>query len=322
MQDISRFEQMRLLGEDTGTSRREFMKYCSALAVLMGMGPGFAPQVAHALTKKKRPSVIYLHCAECTGCTEALLRNVGPFFDELIMETISLDYCETVMAAAGEASHAALLKAMKNPEGYICVIEGGIPTKHGGEFGKVGGQTMLQLCSEVASKAMATIAMGSCASFGGVQAAAPNPSGAKGTNDALAHVGVKAINIAGCPPNPANFVGTVVHLLTKGMPKLDQWSRPLMFFAQTVHDKCPRQKHFNKGEFAPSFTSKEAKQGWCLYKLGCKGPYTYNNCPTQLFNQVTWPVQSGSPCIGCSEPGFWDQYSPFFSAIEDGPDEK
>jgi ferredoxin hydrogenase small subunit/[NiFe] hydrogenase small subunit len=92
-----------------------------------------------------------------------------------------------------------------------------------------------------------------------------------------------------------------------------------MFYGDTVHSHCPRQEHFNKGEFAPSFDSPEAKKGWCLYQLGCKGPYTYNNCPTALFNQVNWPVQAGAPCIGCSEPNFWDDYSPFFHPIEDGP---
>ena len=178
---------------------------------------------------------------------------------------------------------------------------------------------MCHLAARVASRAKATIAMGSCASFGGIQAAAPNPSGAKGVNDVLSAIGVTAINIAGCPPNPINFVGTVVHLLTKGMPELDGWNRPKQFFGRTVHDNCPRQKHFNAGEFAPAFDSAEAKDGWCLYRLGCKGPYTYNNCSTALFNQVTWPVQAGAPCIGCSEPGFWDDYSPFFHEIEDGP---
>lgn len=312
------FDSLKMMVGETKPDRRDFLKFCGAMAAFLGMGPAFVPQVAEALIRKKRPSVVYLHCAECTGCTEGLLRAYQPYFDEIILNTISLDYCETIMAASGDAAHAALEKALVNPEGYICVIEGAIPTFHGGEYGKVGGETMFQLCARVASKAVATIAMGSCASYGGVQAAAPNLSGAKGTNDALEAVGVKAINIPGCPPNPMNFVGTVVHLLTKGMPKLDKWGRPKMFYADTVHAHCPRQEHFNKGEFAPGFDSDEARKGWCLYKLGCKGPYTYNNCPTALFNQVSWPVQSGAPCIGCSEPNFWDDYSPFFHPIEDG----
>ena len=90
--------------ERQGVSRRDFLKFCSMVAVTMGMGTGFAEQVARALTMPRRPSVVYLHNAECTGCSEALLRTGQPFIDELILDTISLDYHETIMAAAGEAA--------------------------------------------------------------------------------------------------------------------------------------------------------------------------------------------------------------------------
>lgn len=294
-----------------GVSRRDFMKFCAMVAAALGMGPEFAPRVAEALTAKKRPSVVYLHMAECTGCSEAVLRTVEPFIDTLVLDTISLDYHETIMAAAGEKAEEALHQAISNPDGYVCVIEGGIPTKDNGIYGKVGGKTMLQMAKEIAPKAIATIAMGTCACYGGVQAAKPNPTGAKGVSDAI---GIKTVNIPGCPPNPINFVGAVVHFLTKGVPELDSLGRPLVFFGQTVHDQCPRLKHFDAGEFAASFGSEEAKKGWCLYNLGCKGPNTYNNCPKVLFNQVTFPIQAGHPCIGCSEPNFWDSMSPFYEA--------
>lgn len=297
--------------EDGRMTRREFMKFCGIVAVAMGMGPGFAPAVAEALQAKGRPSVVYMHGAECTGCTEGLLRSIDPFIDILMMEVISLDYCETVMASAGRAAHHALEDALRNPAGYVCTIEGAIPTRKGGVYGQVGGETMLSLFSRVASGAKAVIAMGTCASFGGIQAAAPNPSGAIGVREALAPFGIQPVNIAGCPPNPVNYIGTVVHLLTKGMPELDSAGRPKMFYGTTVHDQCERRKHFNAGEFAPGFESKEAREGWCLHKLGCRGPYTYNNCPTAQFNQVNWPVRAGAPCIGCSEPGFWDALAPF-----------
>lgn len=292
-------------------SRRDFMKFCGIVAVALGMEASFAATVAQALESKKRPSVIYMHGAECTGCTEALLRAVDPFVDVLMMEIISLDYCETVMAAAGKAAHGALETAMKNPDGYVCTIEGAIPTRNGGRYGQVGGETMLSLFTRVASGAKAVIAVGTCASFGGIQAAAPNPSGAIGVKEALAPLGIQPINVAGCPPNPINYIGTVVHLLTKGMPPLDSVGRPKLFYGTTVHDQCERRKHFNAGEFAPGFESKEARAGWCLHKLGCRGPYTYNNCPTAQFNQANWPVRAGAPCIGCSEPDFWDQLAPF-----------
>ncbi len=163
----------------------------------------------------------------------------------------------------------------------------------------------------MASGAKTVNAMGTCASFGGVQAAAPNPSRARGVADALKAVDVQPINIAGCPPNPVNFVGTVVHLLTQGMPELDSQRRPKMFYGRTVHDKCERRKYFDKGQFALSFASEEARQGWCLHKLGCRGPWAYNNCPTALFNQTNWPIRAVAPCSGCSEPNFWDQLAPF-----------
>lgn len=300
--------------KDRGISRREFLKFCGSIAVVMGLDISYAPKIAEALTSKKRPSVVYLHNAECTGCSEAVLRTVQPFIDELLFDTISLDYHETLMAASGQAAEAALHQAIKSPEGYICVIEGAIPTKNNGQYGKVAGKTMLSMCSEIAPKAKAVIAIGACATFGGVQAAKPNPTGAKGVNEALKHLKVKAINVAGCPPNPYNFIGTVVHYLTKGLPKLDALNRPVLFYGETVHDLCPRLKHFEKEEYAPSFGSEEARKGWCLYKLGCKGPDTFNNCPKVKFNQTNFPIQAGHPCIGCSEPDFWDKMSPFYEA--------
>jgi [NiFe] hydrogenase small subunit len=283
------------------------MKFCAAVATALGMGPTFAADVAAALTQKKRPSVVYLHFAECTGCSEAVLRTVDPFIGALILDTISLDYHETLMAGAGFAVEEALHEAIKKD--FVCVIEGAIPTKENGAYGKVGGKTMLQMAQEIVPKAKALINIGTCASYGGVQAAKPNPSEAKGVNEAL---GVKGINLPGCPPNPINFVGAVVHYLTKGVPELDDKGRPKVFYGRTVHDDCPRLKHFEASEFAKSFGSEEAKKGWCLYELGCKGPDTYNNCSKVLFNQTSFPIQAGHPCIGCSEPNFWDKMTPFY----------
>jgi [NiFe] hydrogenase small subunit len=298
-----------------GVTRRDFMKFCGTVAVAMGMGPAFAPKVAEALIGAGRPSVVWLHNAECTGCTEAVLRTVDPYIDELLLDTISMDYHETIMAPAGKAAEDALHEAVTSKRGFICVVEGAIPTAKNGQYGKVAGKTMLEICSEIVPKAQAVISIGACATFGGVQSADPNPTGAKGVNEALKDKGVNAINIAGCPPNPYNFVGTVVHLLTKGVPEMDYYNRPKMFYGKTVHELCPRRKYFDNFQFAPSFDSEEAKKGWCLYELGCKGPYVYNNCPEILFNQTNWPVEAGHPCIGCSEPHFWDEMSPFYVPI-------
>ena len=298
--------------ERQGVSRRDFLKFCSMVAVTMGMGTGFAEQVARALTMPRRPSVVYLHNAECTGCSEALLRTGQPFIDELILDTISLDYHETIMAAAGEAAEAALEQAISAPEGFICVVEGAIPTANEGKYGYIAGHTMLDICGRILPKAKAVVAYGTCAAFGGVQAAKPNPTGAMGVNECFGAKGIKAINIGGCPPNPLNLVGTPVAFLRGDNIELDANNRPMMFYGSSVHDQCERREHFDNGEFAPSFDSEEARNGWCLYELGCKGPDTMNNCPKVKFNGTNWPVGAGHPCIGCSEPGFWDKLSPFY----------
>jgi [NiFe] hydrogenase small subunit len=180
---------------------------------------------------------------------------------------------------------------------------------------------MLEINKDVLTKARAVIAYGTCACYGGIQAAAPNPTGAKGVNDCFAPAGVKAVNIPGCPPNPVNLVGTIVHYLTRNaIPDRDEQGRPNMFFGKSVHEQCQRLKHFENGEFAESFDSEEARKGWCLYDLGCKGPSTYNNCPSAKFNSLdgkpgaSWPVAAGHPCIGCSEPNFWDHMTPFYES--------
>jgi [NiFe] hydrogenase small subunit len=298
----------------SGVSRRDFMKFCTTIAAVMGMEASFANKIALALTSPRRPSVVWLHNAECTGCSESILRAVRPFIDDLILDTISLDYHETIMAASGHKAEEALQEAISSPHGFLCVVEGAIPMKDNGIYGMVGGHTMLEINSKILPKALATIAYGTCATYGGVQAARPNPTDAKGINDALKHLGVNAVNIPGCPPNPYNLVGTIVHLLTHNLaiPEMDDLNRPLMFFNETVHELCERLPHYEAGEFAPSFDSEEARKGWCLYQLGCKGPMTYNNCPKVKFNQTNWPVQAGHPCIGCSEPDFWDYASPFY----------
>ena len=293
-------------------SRRDFLRYCGLVAAAMGMGPAFAVEVAQALTAPRRPSVVYLHNAECTGCSEALLRTGAPYIDELILDTLSLDYHETIMAAAGEAAEEALKQAINAKEGFIAVVEGAVPTGDAGQYGYIGGRTMLEIGKEILPRANAVIAYGTCAAYGGIQAAAPNPTGARGVNEAFAEYGVKAINVPGCPPNPINLVGTIVALLKGTGLKLDRDGRPLMFYGKTVHELCERRKHFEAGEFAPSFKSEEARKGWCLYELGCKGPVTMNNCPKARFNDTNWPVGAGHPCIGCSEPGFWDNMGPFY----------
>ncbi len=296
-----------------GVSRRDFMKYCGMLTATMGLSSSFVPKVAEVFAApKQRPPVVWLHFAECTGCSEGVLRSMYPWIDELVMEVLSIEYHETIMAAAGHQAEDNLHAAVKKYNGkFVCVVEGAIATKYDGAYGKIAGRTFLEIAKDVCPKSAAVIALGSCASFGGVQAAAPNPGGYKGVGDAL---GIKPLNIPGCPPNPINLVGTVVNYLLLGkLPECDELGRPLFAYGKTIHDQCPRRGHYENGEFVEEFGSEEARMGYCLYQMGCKGPVTYNNCPVAKFNDGTsWPVEAGHPCIGCSEPGFWDKMTPFF----------
>jgi [NiFe] hydrogenase small subunit len=304
---------------EKGVSRREFLKFCTMVSATMGLAPSFAPKIAQAIMGSQRPPVVYLSFAECTGCTEGLLRSTYPWIDELLLETLSLEYNETLFAAAGEQAEKALHDAVTKYEGqFLCVVAGAIPTASNGIYGMIVGKTMLEIARDICPKSMAVICIGTCASFGGVAAAAPNPTGAKGVEDALGEALQKpVVKIPGCPPNPINFVGTVVNYLLFGkLPELDAYKRPIFAYGKTIHDQCPRRSHFENGEFVEEWGSKEAEMGWCLYNLGCKGPETYNNCPTVKFNDGTsWPVQAGHPCIGCSEPDFWDTMSPFYKAL-------
>ncbi len=301
---------------ERGVSRRDFMKYCTFLTATMGLSSSFVPKVAEVFAApKQRPPVIWLHFGECTGCSESLLRSQYPYIDDLVLEILSLEYHETVMAAAGQQAEDQLHMSMKKHNGnFICVVEGAIPTKYDGGYGKIGGRTFLEIAKEVCPKAAAVIAIGACATYGGIPAAAPNPGGYVSVSEAI---GIKTINLAGCPPNPVNTVGTIVNYLLLGkLPAIDDQGRPLFAYGKTIHDQCPRRSHFENEEFVEEFGSEEAAMGYCLYKVGCRGPETYNNCPVAKFNDGTsWPIEAGAPCLGCSEPKFWDKFTPFYEEL-------
>ncbi len=299
-----------------GITRRDFMKYCTLLTATLGLSSSFIPRVAEVFAApKQRPPVIWLHLGECTGCSESTLRTQYPYPDDLVLEIISLEYHETIMAAAGQQAEDQLQSAIKKYNGkFICVVEGAIATNYNGGYGKVGGRTFMEIAQDVIPQAFATICIGACASFGNIQAAAPNPGGYKGVGEAL---GIKTVNIAGCPPNPVNFIGTIVNYLLLGkLPAVDDLGRPQFAYGKTIHDQCPRRAHFENDEFVEEFGSEEAQLGYCLFKMGCRGPETYNNCPVAKFNDGTsWPVEAGHPCLGCSEPNFWDKFTPFYEEL-------
>ena len=288
-----------------GVSRREFMQFCAATAATLGLPAGAEAQIAKAVERAQRPSVIWLHFQECTGCTESLLRAEHPTLEKLILDVISLDYHETLMAAAGHQAEAARKAAMKAHKGkYVLVVEGAIPMRDNGIYCKVGGHTAMDLTRECAADAAAVIAIGSCASWGGMPSTDPNPTGASSVGQVL---GKPVVTIPGCPPNPYNFLATVVHFLTFGsLPAVDELGRPKFAYGRIVHEHCERRAHFDAGRFALEFGDDGHRKGYCLYKLGCKGPETHANCSTIGFGDVgesNWPVACGHPCIGCTEKG-------------------
>jgi len=298
--------------ESEGLSRRDFMKWASAACAALMLPASFTPMVARAAELMNRVPVIWLELQDCAGNSEAILRSDAPTIDELILETISLEFNETLMAAAGHAAEAHLEEAMHTFKGkYLCVVEGAIPRAMDGLYGTIGahGETFKEHLERVSQNAAALVAVGTCATFGGVPAASPNPTDAVGVQDIIKNKAI--INIPACPANPANITGTILHfVLTGQIPELDHLNRPKFAFGYRIHDNCERRAHFDAGEFVEEWGDEGAKNNFCLYKMGCKGPMTFNNCSIVKYNSGTsWPIGAGHGCIGCSEPQFWDKYA-------------
>jgi quinone-reactive Ni/Fe-hydrogenase small subunit len=304
--------------ESKGIERREFLKWTAGMAAMLALPSQFTPLLADAVKVADRLPLVWLHLAECTGCSESLVRSDAPSIDSLIFDYVSLEYHETLMAAAGWQAEENLENAINNYKGrYILMVEGGVPTAMDGIHLTLGvhAKTGLELVRHAADSAAAIFSIGTCASFGGIQAASPNPTGAKGVEKVIKQ---PVINVPGCPPSEKNIVGTLMYYVLFGaLPALDVYNRPKWAYGNRIHDLCERRGHFDAGEFVESYGDEGAKDGWCLYKQGCKGPYTFNNCSTERFNQHTnWPIGAGHGCMGCSEPNFWDTMGPLEKPID------
>ena len=303
-----------------GVSRRDFIKFCTLMAGTLALPASMVPKIAHAVESAERPVVVWLEFQDCAADTEAFLRASHPTVAEIVLDIISLDYHETIMTAAGHRAEALLEKTVKErPQGYITVVEGSIPTKEDGIYCCIGGRTALDIVREVAGNAAAVIAVGACASWGGWPSARPDPTGASGVRDVVN--GVPIINLTGCPHNSVNSVATIVHYLTFGsLPNTDRIGRPLFAYGKRIHDNCERRGHFDAGQYVEAWGDEGHRKGWCLYKMGCKGPQTYMNCPSVRFNDGTnWPIGAGHGCVGCAEFGFWDNMSPFYKRLPQVP---
>ncbi len=289
-------------------SRRDFLKFCAVAAAGMGLPLGMGVKIAEAVANNlKKPVVIWLSAQACTGCTESLLRSTHPTVENLILDLISVDYHETLSTPSGDLAEEARKKSIEENKGkFLLVVDGSIPMKDGGIYCQIGGRPVLHILRETAPLAAAIIDIGSCSSWGGIPSASPNPTGAVSCAEALGGK-FTVISIPGCPPNPYNFLSTVLYYVTfKKLPELDAKGRPMFAYRRLIHEGCERRAHFDAGRFALEFGDEGHRRGWCLYKLGCKGPETFNNCPEQLFGDVgtrSWPVGTGCPCFGCSEKG-------------------
>ena len=307
--------------ERRGITRRDFIRFCSAMASALALPATLGPRIAAALEKARKPVLVWLEFQDCAGNTESFLRASRPSAADVVLDVLSVDYHETIMAAAGHQAHEALAATVRDHKGeYIAVVEGSIPTGEGGAYCMIGGRSALDIAREVCGSAAATIAMGTCAAFGGLPAAAPNPTGALGVGDAVPGVR-NLINLSACPANAENLTALVVHYLTfKQWPALDRLRRPLFAHGKSIHDSCERRAHFDAGQYVEAFGDEGHRRGYCLYKMGCKGPVTYQNCPTVRWNSGTsWPIGCGHPCIGCAEPDFWDRMAPFYRHLPSAP---
>lgn len=300
-----------------GMTRRSFLKFCALTGTFLGLSPSMLPRIAHALETKPRTPVLWLHGLECTCCTESFIRSSYPLAKDAVLSLISLDYDDTVMAAAGHQAEAILEEIVAKYKGnYLVAVEGNAPLNEDGMYCFPGGKPFVEKLKYCAKDAKAVIAWGTCASWGCVQAARPNPTRATPVHQVITDKPV--IKVPGCPPIPEVMAAVVTYIVAfDQIPALDRQGRPKMFYGQRIHDKCYRRPHFDAGQFVEAWDDDSARKGYCLYKMGCKGPTTYNACATVRWNEgVSFPIQSGHGCIGCSEDGFWDKGS-FYDRVTD-----
>ena len=302
-----------------GITRRSFSKFCSLTAAALGLSPAYAQEIEHAMATKPRIPVLWLHGLECTCCSESFIRSAHPLAKDVILSMISLDYDDTIMAAAGHQAESIIEETIQKYDGqYILACEGNPPLNQEGMSCIIGGKPYLEQLKHAAEHCKAIISWGSCASWGCVQAARPNPTQATPIHKVPGLASKPIIKVPGCPPIAEVMTAVIAYILTfDRFPELDLQGRPKMFYSQRIHDKCYRRPHFDAGQFVEAFDDEGARKGYCLYKMGCKGPTTYNACSTVRWNGgLSFPIQAGHPCIGCSEDGFWDKGG-FYNRLTD-----
>jgi hydrogenase small subunit len=320
------------MSANEGISRRDFLKLSVGSTAALGLFFLGFPRSSTARASPETPTnevpLIWLALGACTGCTVSVLNTLSPRIQNILLDEavpgkhISLRYHATVMAAEGSKAVQALKDIALSRGSYILVVEGATATRDGGIYCQTGednGQGVIgrEQAIDLGKDAAAVLAVGTCAAFGGIPAAAPNPTGCVGVQRLFQdnNIGTPVINISGCPPHPDWFTGTVASILFGGLAsvKLDALNRPLDYYGLRIHDNCPRQGYFNLGIFSKKFSDP-----YCMYQLGCKGPVTYADCPKRMWNSGTnWCIGANSICIGCVNPGFPDASVPFMKKPAD-----
>ena len=298
---------------DRGISRRRFLGFASAMTALLALPQAMAPQVARALESTRKPVVVWLEFQDCAGNSESMLRSSHPTVADVVLDVLSWEYHETIMAGSGHQAEAVLERVKTGTDPYVLIVEGSIPTADGGVYCTIGGKTAIALLQDMAANAALVVAVGACAWDGGFPRL--GPTGAVGVGDIIGNKPL--VNLSGCPHNPANTAATLVHYLAFGKaPALDQYNRPLFAYGHLIHDQCERRANFDAGRFVEAWGDEGHRNGWCLYKMGCKGPQATFNCPIVRWNDGTnWPIGAGHGCIACASPQFWERMSPFYDRL-------
>jgi hydrogenase small subunit len=299
-----------------GISRRTLLKFSAAMAATLALPAAYATRIAAAVETAPKLPVVWMRGQDCGGNTQAFLRASSPTVPELVLDLLSVEYHDTLMAAAGgEATQARLDVMERFPGGYLAVVEGAIPRGESGAYCTLGGRPFTDVVREVCDGAAATIAVGSCAFDGGAPAAHGGRTDATGVASIVGSD--RLASLPGCPLNVENLTATIVHFLTFGeLPPRDGKQRPLFAYGSLIHNECERRAHYEYGEFALAWGDEGAQKGWCLYKLGCKGPEAFANCGTVRFGEGTsWTIKAGHGCIGCTMPGFWDGMGPAYERL-------
>ena len=253
--------------------------------------------------------LVWLELNGCSGNIISLLDGENPGFKSLALDLVDFVFDNSLMVSEGESAMDRLFSVLD--EDYILAVEGAVSMKDDGIYSIIGNWkgepvTTLRAITLLGEKAAHVIAVGMCASDGGVSAASPNPSGSVGINSKLDR---RVIRLPGCPCNPDWFLGTLAYIMLYGEPELDSSNRPVLFYKMLIHDMCQRRPYFEQGLFAEKLGEK-----YCMFKLGCRGPVTRVDCPIRQWNDhVNWPIGDNGPCIGCAMFGFPDKMMPFVS---------